>query len=321
VSRAFNDYDDIKEETKQTILATARALGYVPNLNAKRLSGKACQTMAIILVGFMADRGLTDELVIKLLRGACKYGDTHNVEFAVYVLSSEQQKEKSFEQFCSEHSLAGAMCFGLKTDDTYYDYLRDSKTPCVAVDILLEGENVGYVGTDDIKAFEELTELVISNGHKNIVLLNGRKEAQVCTLRQAGFDNAMKKHGLKPAGVFYTDFNAENARKITMDYIKARGNTEPTAFICASDLVALGATNGINCMGYKVGQDFAVTGFDGMHMASLIFPAITTVDQNMEDKGYAAAEMLHSIVDGSKENRKVIVPYSLIATDSVGYPN
>lgn len=37
VSRAFNDYHDIKEETKQTILAVAKQMGYVPNLHAKTL--------------------------------------------------------------------------------------------------------------------------------------------------------------------------------------------------------------------------------------------------------------------------------------------
>ena len=40
VSRAFNGYSDIREETKQLILDAAKELGYVPNLNAKRLAGK-----------------------------------------------------------------------------------------------------------------------------------------------------------------------------------------------------------------------------------------------------------------------------------------
>lgn len=113
VSRAFNDYSDIKEETKQTILAVAKQMGYLPNLHAKTLSAKNRQSMAIILSGFMADHGLTDELVIKMLRGACCYAEENNIEFATYILSSEQQEEKTYEQFCSEHSLAGAMCFGI----------------------------------------------------------------------------------------------------------------------------------------------------------------------------------------------------------------
>ena len=62
VSRAFNDYSDIKEETKQTILIVAKQMGYVPNLHAKTLSAKNRQSMAIILSGFMADHGLTAHL-------------------------------------------------------------------------------------------------------------------------------------------------------------------------------------------------------------------------------------------------------------------
>lgn len=317
VSRAFNGYNDISEETKQNILDTAKRLGYVPNLNAKRLSGKDCQTMAIILAGFMADKGLTDELIIKMLRGACRYGDSHGIEFAVYVLSSEQQKEKSYEQFCSEHSLAGAVCFGLKTTDTYYEHIKNTQTPCVIVDTPLEGKNVGYVGTDDTAAFEEITEFVLKNQHKKIVFLNGREQAFVCSLRQSGLENALHRHGLDAEAVYYTDFNAENSQKIVADYISANKTSGATAFICASDLIALGACNAVNKSGYQVNEDFSITGFDGMNIASLMDPAITTIDQNMEQKGYAAAKMLHDIVEGNDIDRKILIPYTLIQGESV----
>ena len=319
VSRAFNDYSDIREETKQMILATAKELGYIPNLNAKRLSGKTCQTMAIILSGFLADRGLTDELVIKMLRGACQYADSHDVEFAVYVISSQQQKDKSYEQFCNEHSLAGAMCFGLRTTDAYYEHLKCTDTPCVIVDILMEGENTGFVGTDDRAAFGEMTELVLSNNHKKILFLNGRQDAEVCEQRLEGLQNALAKHGMELEKVYYTDFNAENAQAIVSQYIARNGTQQATAIMCASDLIALGACKAIQKSGYQVGKDFSVTGFDGLHIANLIEPSITTIDQNMEQKGYAAAEMLHAIVEGRQTSKRRMIPYSLIRTDSVAY--
>lgn len=319
VSRAFNGYSDIREETKQTILNAAKELGYVPNLNAKRLSGKDCQTIAIILAGFMADRGLTDELVIKMLRGACSYAISKNMEFAVYILSSEQQHEKSFEQFCGEHSLTGAMCFGLKTTDAYYENLKNSKTPCVTVDVLVEGKNLGCVGTDDISAFAEITELVLNNNHKKIVFLNGRQHAEVCALRKEGLERSLQEHGLQLEETYYTDFNAERAQEIVTAYIAKHEKKDATVFMCASDLIALGACNAINKSGYRVGIDFSVTGFDGTHIASLIDPGITTIDQNMEKKGYAAAEMLHGIIEGRRVPKQKNIPYTLVRTKSVGY--
>ena len=49
VSRALNGYDDVAEETKQTIKATAEALGYTPNLNARRLKTKRADSIGLIL--------------------------------------------------------------------------------------------------------------------------------------------------------------------------------------------------------------------------------------------------------------------------------
>lgn len=318
VSRAFNGYSDIKEETKQTILATAKELGYVPNLNAKILSAKGRQTMAIILAGFMADRGLTDELVIKMLRGACNYAISHNLEFAAYVISSEQQQEKSFEQFCGEHSLTGAMCFGLKTTDAYYDNLKTSRIPCVTVDVPVEGENIGFVGTDDVRAFEEMTELVLRRNHRRVIMLNGRREATVCTHRLEGARRALSQHGLELEGEFYTDFNAERAEAIVTEYIQKHGTTGATAFLCASDLIALGVSRAIRQCGYTVGKEFSVTGFDGLHIARLNAPSISTVNQNMEAKGYAAAELLHAMIDGKRVSRRRLIPYTIVSTESVG---
>lgn len=318
VSRAFNDYSDIKEETKQAILAAAKEIGYVPNLNAKILSAKNRRTMAVILAGFMADRGLTDELVIKILRGANSYAIAHNLELAAYVISSEQQKEKSFEQFCGEHSLTGAMCFGLKTTDAYYEHLKTSKIPCVTVDVLVQGENMGYVGTDNTRAFEEITRLVLRRNHKRLVFLNGRPEATVCAERMAGLQRALEAYGLQLEDNLYTDFRAEQAEKIVTDYIAEHGTSGATAFICASDLVALGASKAIRKCGYTVGVDFSVTGFDGLYIAKISDPPISTVNQNMEAKGYVAAELLHSIIDGRNMTRRCLVPYTVSETESVG---
>lgn len=319
VSRAFNGYNDIRDETKQAILKAAKELGYVPNLNAKRLAGKDCQTIAIILAGFMADSGLTDELVIKMLRGACGYAISKNMEFAVYILSSEQQREKSFEQFCGEHGLTGALCFGLLTTDPYYESLKDSPIPCVTVDVLVEGKNMGYVGTDDVSAFAEMAELVLSNNHKKIVFLNGRQRAVVCALRKQGLESVLHSHGLELLETYYTDFNAERAQEVVTEYIAVNGTNEATIFVCASDLIALGVCNAINKSGYRVGVDFSVTGFDGIRIASMIDPGITTIDQNMEKKGYAAAEMLHAIIEGKRVPKQKNVPYTLYRTKSVRY--
>ena len=49
VSRAFNNYPDIKPETRERILRIAKEVGYSPTLSAKNLSSKKSSGMALIL--------------------------------------------------------------------------------------------------------------------------------------------------------------------------------------------------------------------------------------------------------------------------------
>ena len=53
VSRAFNGYTDINEETKKKILEAAAQLEYTPNAVARSLSSRVSKNMGIILTNFL----------------------------------------------------------------------------------------------------------------------------------------------------------------------------------------------------------------------------------------------------------------------------
>ena len=59
--------------------------------------------------------------------------------------------------------------------------------------------------------------------------------------------------------------------------------------IAASDLMAAGALRAASELGVRVPDDLAVVGFDDIGLASLITPQLTTVRQDMEALGGAAA--------------------------------
>ena len=56
VSRAFNNYPDIKPETRERILRIAKEVGYSPTLSAKNLSSKKSSGMALILSQLLSER-------------------------------------------------------------------------------------------------------------------------------------------------------------------------------------------------------------------------------------------------------------------------
>ena len=114
VSRALNNYPDVSAKTRAKVLEAVRELGYSPNLMAKNLSSKHIQNIAVILSGFLEEKMFNGFETI-LMRGAYEYAEEHGLEVSLYVINGKIQMEKSYEQMCYEHNLAGAILLGLKT--------------------------------------------------------------------------------------------------------------------------------------------------------------------------------------------------------------
>ncbi len=334
VSRAFNDYPDIKPETRERILEIAKELGYSPTLSAKNLSSKKSTGMAFLVFreignlnqkdedGNIPVQDMVEDSVFPIMCGASQYAIETGLDIPVYIYSSQMQERKTYEQFCREHRLGGAMIFGLKTIDPYYQALKHSELPCVTVDTRVIGANVGFVGTDNIRSFRELTQYLLDRGHRKIIFLNGRRVATVCLERLAGAYEAFQANGLelKREDVLYTNFDEKITSEIVTRYISQHGTEGATAFLCASDTIGVSAVQAILRMGYRVPEDFSVVGYDGMSSARLTTPALTTIDQRLEAKGYAGARLLHTMMNGECSAHEVLMPYELVERASVAEP-
>lgn len=318
VSRALNNYPDVSAKTRAKVLEAVRELGYSPNLMAKNLSSKHIQNIAVILSGFLEEKMFNGFETI-LMRGAYEYAEEHGLEVSLYVINGKIQMEKSYEQMCYEHNLAGAILLGLKTTDPYCETLGASRYPCVTIDLEVAGDNVTSVTIDHIAAFKELTQYLIDCGHKKIVLVNGRKNAMVTLERLAGAYEAMEKNGLTLTNdnIIYTNFLREEAYDGVLRYFSEHSPGSATAFLCMSDMLAIGTMQALRQLGRRVPQDYSVVGYDGLELTEYTDPPLTTVDQNIFEKGYKAAQVLHSRIRGERVPNRVVLPHTLAIRGSV----
>lgn len=318
VSRAFNGYKDIKAETKDRILEVAKEIGYTPNLSAKSLASKNKVNIAMLISGFLENKQ-TDELIYLFMKGAYRFARKFDFEIATYAIDSELQKQKSYDQFCTEHSLAGALILGLRMDDSYYKSLKKTTIPCVTVDSAISGELVGNVLINDTSAFSDLTDYLVRNHHRKIVVLYGRKQSIVSIKRFAGAQRVFERYEIElpKHRVLYTDFDQDTAYLVTRKYLQRYGKTDATAFLCMSDMTAIGAMQAIREQGYSIPEDFSLVGYDGLSVTQYTTPGITTIDQNAIGKGYAAAELLSKIMAGDDQCRQLVLPHKMVLRDSV----
>ena len=316
VSRAFNNYSDINGKTKERILEAARSLDYSPNISARNLSSKKRLNLGLIISGFLNENANVD-ILFGHMKGAFRYASENNLDLALYITSSEEQKRLSYHSFCIEHSLAGAIISGLTTDDNYYQELsRGVPCPSVMMDIELPSGDAGIVTSDNRSAMKDMIAFLISEGHERIAIIAGKKSATVTEVRLDGVRDAYaeKDIPLNENDIYYADFSRQEAYEITKRL--AGENRKYSAYACFSDEMAFGVIRALQEEGIKIPQECSVTGFDDVQLSGNITPALTTVRQDFEASGYEAAGLLHRILEGKDDGRRMILKCPIIIRQS-----
>lgn len=317
VSKSFNNYTDVKEETRQRILAVAKELGYTPNLNAKNLSSKKQMTFGLISSGVLNDNE-KDNNSFDIFKGVYQAVSESSFELSIYLIDSKRQKQQSYVQYCRERNIGGAILQGIRTDDQYYRELIDTSLPCVVLDIMNDTGNglIGSVSIDNVKAAKEITAYLLERNHRNITVMAGVGETYVNKERMKGVQEALHDYGLnlEDITVLEGDFSESKAYSLAKTYLQ---HSQPTAFLCFSDLMAIGVMQAVKEAGLKIPDDISITGFDDLVFSNYTQPALTTIRQDFVEIGRSAAQLLQGIKEEKAKRQHIWIEHELMERDSV----
>ena len=65
-----------------------------------------------------------------------------------------------------------------------------------------------------------------------------------------------------------------------------------TAFVCASDRIAVGIERAIQKKGASIPDDYGIIGYDGIFLDQVVSPRLTTIRQDVAKLGEICGEML-----------------------------
>ena len=317
VSKAFNNYVDVNEKTRERIFAVAKEMNYIPNLAAKNLSSKKQTTIGLISSGVL-NNNVKDNNAFNIFKGVYTAVEENQYELSIFLIDSLKQKQKSYVQFCRERNIGGAILQGIRTDDPYLKELIDTNIPCVIVDIIPEMNNdlICSVSIDNVEASREIATYLIERNHRDIVIMAGTKETHVNTERIKGVQKAFNEHGLELHGenVLYAQFSEHEAYVLAKEYLQTK---QPTAFLCFSDLMAFGVMKAINEMGLRIPEDISITGFDDLVLSGYTQPQLTTIRQDFIEIGKMSALLLQNLMEKELESKHVYVEHQLLERESV----
>ena len=317
VSRVLNDHPDVSEETRRRVLAVVAEQGFQPNTNARHLKQQTSASIAIIVKGTM------NMLFADLVERCQQLLQDAGQNAAVYYLDEDANEVVYAVQLCRERKPLGILFLGgdLEFFQAEFGHIT---VPCVLLTNSareLDFPNLSSLTTDDEEAAYRVVRYLADRGHKNIGLLGGNWSCtQISYRRVLGCQRAFDELSLP--------FDARRCEPCRYSFSDAYDTTkrllgrcpELTALFCVSDVMAMGAIRAIHDLGRRVPRDISVVGYDGIPLSRFSVPRLTTVRQDTQQLARQGVDLLLRNLQRPRPPVHGVVPFELIAGESVSPP-
>jgi len=296
VSRALDGYSDVAAATRERVEKAAKVANYRPNAAARRLRLGATETVTMVLPG--APGHFDEPLYLELLTALSARLDAAGLDLTVLAARSGAEELAVYRRLVEGRRTDGLVVARTRVDDTRIRYLAGAGIPFVAMGRTRTKAPYAHVDGDGVAAFGEATRRLIALGHRAIAHIGGPEEFMFSRLRRDGWRAAMKEAGLASSAF------AEAAPTEQGGLVAARGlltaTPRPTALLCATDRIAIGALRAVKEARFVVGRDVSVVGHDNLSATAFTEPALSTMELPIAEVGDRLAEMLISLIGGAK---------------------
>lgn len=295
VSRVLNGERYVREDKKQAVLDASAKLDYQPNVYARSLAGDRSY-----LLGLLFDEAPGGEYLSGMQRGAmhrCKEAGLHLVveHFDRTTVLDE------IESFLSKLKLSGAILTPPACDNkVLLAALERKKVPTARISPSGSYPGMPSVKINDFEAAQQMTEHLISLGHRKIGFIAGDPEHADSRERLKAFRDTMSAAKLTvPEEWIQTGgYLFEGGLDAAMAILGQR--QRPTAIFASNDDMAAAVIVIADRLKINVPEDLSVVGFDDIPMASVLSPALTTMRQPVEEMAKVAAGLLIDMQKGKK---------------------
>src|SRR5574344_262985 len=313
VSKVFHHAGRISEAKAQHIREVAAEMGYFPSAVAVSLASKTSHTIGVI-VHNSDNMGLTHMLFSRIFNEFRMGMESKGYEILILAQYNQNLGGTYLQRFRSK-GRDGVFCLCCDYSQPEIQELLGSDIPMVCFDTDF---GTYSITSDSIRATEDLTDYLLSLGHKRILYVHPKALASVSVLRLKGYKKALTKAGLNVDEKLIFDydyFNSKSAAVIFAHYLECKGDF--SAIMCPDDYTAAALIAYFSAHGVEVPSDISITGFDGIFDPRFQVPSITTMQQNTALIGDEACHLMIDAMSGGKEpQRHIVVPTTLFCGGS-----
>ncbi|KQB03723.1 transcriptional regulator [Vibrio metoecus] len=287
VSHVINKSRFVSDEIAERVNNAAQQLNYAPSALARSLKMNRTKTIGMLVT--TSTNPFFGE-VVKGVERSCYHkgynlilcnteGDNQRMKASINTLL--QKRVDGLLLMCS--TLEGER---LDVFDRYPDI------PVVVMDwgpILFASDKIQ---DNSLQGGYMAAKHLIECGHKEIGCITGPLIRHQAQMRYEGYKRALAEAGIaiNPDWIVESDFECEGGYQ-AFEKLYQR-NKLPSALFVSNDMMAMGVIQAASQRGLRVPDELSLIGYDDVHIAKFMTPALTTIHQPKYRLGKAAVDTL-----------------------------
>jgi DNA-binding LacI/PurR family transcriptional regulator len=328
VSNAYNRPDQLSASLRERIIATAKRLGYPgPDPIARSLATQRAGSVAFLL-GQGLSSAFSDPALSVMLDSLASTVDSG--DRALLLLPGVDDlgpRPSSVARAQTDICVA----YSLPDGSPALDAVHARGLPLVVVDQpVVQGS--ARVDVDDFGGAALAAGHIGALGHRHVAILafslspdgyQGPAAAdrvasarfRVTRERVAGYLSALAPYGVSEVPIWEASCGDQFLGRSGASWLLGL-SPRPTALLCMSDVLALGALGACADLGLSVPGDVSIIGFDDAPAAAWTTPPLTTIRQDLVEKGRRAGSLALALLDGSRPGPATTLGVSLVTRGS-----
>lgn len=216
---------------------------------------------------------------------------------AVYVATARHgsQERALWDSWISRDAVDCVIMVDAASDDDRLEVIGSLTVPVVLLGGPESRQDVWHVFVDNAEGTRAAAQTLIDLGHRRLARVSGPGQLLHTITRDAAFAQTCRDRGAEVV-LREGDFSEESGRSSTGELLDAA--KRPTAILCDSDLMAIGALRAAADRGLRVPEDLSVLTWDDTANARLADPPLGAVTIDLHELGRLVGRTARRAMDG-----------------------
>lgn len=321
VSRVTNDAPGVAAATRARVQRAIEALGFVPSDAARSLRSRRSMWIALVFQRARREIKVDPGYVVELQEGVIRRCMENGYHLAIELLSAETSEARTQLQSLAQQLAPDGVLLAppLSSGTALLPEFARLHLPCVRIAPRSATGSTPCVLMDDRSAARQMTEYLLSLGHRRIAFVTGPPEHIASAQRLAGYRAALRAWSVNglPHLVVQGDFTFEGGMHAAESLLDS-GQAPPTAIFASNDEMAAGCLAEAHRRRLRVPAELSITGFDDTWIATMLYPPLTTIRQPIREMGHAATGQLLALIEGLAPPPTLRFAHRLVERQSAG---